>query len=205
MPGKKNFKRPKTFKYVSPNFTVTKDGLIKISNFNAVVNSDIRNAKFNIENEFGREATPEDIKAELKRFLRHEFPNAFSDEFWGSGVLGKLYLMCNRAAIEKAKLGKYKSDTDVVPKFSLTADNCIKLTNFNALVGALAAIAAFEIDDAEQYEVSPKTVVQQLKSDVKSAKDVQDRGYICFSKEIDGPALRNLDIKIIRAAIAKFK
>ena len=204
----KNFKRPKTFKYVTPNFTLTKDGCIKLSNFDAVANSFIRSAKFNFENDHSVEATPKDIKGVLRIFLDQQgFPDNFSDEFIGSAVLGKLYLRCNRAAIEKAKLGKYKADTGVIPKFSLTADNCIKLTNFNAVVGALAAIAAFEIEDAERYEVSPKTVVEQLKSDVKSAKAVEERGYICFLGHLfhGNKALKNLYIRICRAAIAKVK
>ena len=204
----KNFKRPKTFKYVTPNFTLTKDGCIKLSNFDAVANSFIRSAKFNFENDHRVEATPKDIKDVLRVFIDEQgFPDNFSDEFIGSGVLGKLYFMCNRAAIEKAKLGKYKGDTGVIPKFSLTADNCIKLTNFNALAGAFAAIAAFEIEDAERYEVSPKTVVQQLKSDVKSAKAVEERGYICFLGHLfhGNKALKNLYIRICRAAIAKVK
>jgi hypothetical protein len=208
MPGKKNFKRPKTFKYVAPNFTLTKDGLIKLSNFDAVVNSFIRSAKFNLENALGFEADARAIKDELRVFIdKQGFPDNFSDEFVDSGVLGKLYFMCNRAAIEKAKLGKYKADTDVIPKFSLTADNCIRLTNFNALVGALAAIAAFEIDDAEQYVVSPKTVVQQLKSDVKPAKAAGQRGRICFLNLLlfESTAFKNLYIRICRAAIAKVK
>ena len=149
---KKNSKRP----YVAPNFTLTKDGFIKISNFNALVNNFVRAAKFNFENKFGFEADAQGIKDELRVFINEQdFPDGFSDEFMESGVLGKLYFMCNRAAIEKAKLGKYKGDTGVIPKFSLTADNCIKLTNFNALAGAFAAIAAFEIEDAGRYAVSP--------------------------------------------------
>ena len=208
MTMEKNFKRPKTFKYVTPNFTLTKDGCIKLSNFDAVANSFIRSAKFNFENDHRVEATPKDIKDVLRVFIDQAgFPDNFSDEFIGSAVLGKLYLKCNRAAIEKAKLGKYKADTGVVPKFSLTADNCIKLTNFNALVGAFAAIAAFEIEDAERYEVSPKTVVAQLKSDVKSAKATIERGDICFQIPLfrESTALKNLYIKICRAAIAKVK
>ena len=138
---------------------------------------------------------------------QQDFPDGFSDEFMESGVLGKLYFMCNREAIEKAGLGKYKGDTGVIPKFSLTADNCIKLTNFNALAGAFAAIAAFEIEDAGRYAVSPKTVVEQLKSDVKSAKAVEERGYICFLGHLfhGNKALKNLYIRICRAAIAKVK
>ena len=201
---KKNSKRP----YVAPNFTLTKDGFIKISNFNALVNSFVRAAKFNFEYKFGFEADAQGIKDELRVFINEQdFPDGFSDEFMESGVLGKLYFMCNRAAIEKAKLGKYKGDTGVIPKFSLTADNCIKLTNFNALAGAFAAIAAFEIEDAGRYAVSPKTVVEQLKSDVKSAKAVEERGYICFLGHLfhGNKALKNLYIRICRAAIAKVK
>ena len=201
---KKNSKRP----YVAPNFTLTKDGFIKISNFNALVNNFVRAAKFNFENKFGFEADAQGIKDELRVFINEQdFPDGFSDEFMESGVLGKLYFMCNRAAIEKAKLGKYKGDTGVIPKFSLTADNCIKLTNFNALAGAFAAIAAFEIEDAGRYAVSPKTVVEQLKSDVKSAKAVEERGYICFLGHLfhGNKALKNLYIRICRAAFAKVK
>ena len=201
---KKNSKRP----YVAPNFTLTKDGFIKISNFNALVNNFVRAAKFNFENKFGFEADAQGIKDELRVFINEQdFPDGFSDEFMESGVLGKLYFMCNRAAIEKAKLGKYKGDTGVIPKFSLTADNCIKLTNFNALAGAFAAIAAFEIEDAERYAVSPKTVIEQLISDVKSAKAVEERGYICFLGHLfhGNKALKNLYIRICRAAIAKVK
>ena len=204
MPRKKNSKRP----YVAPNFTLTKDGFIKISNFNALVNNFVRAAKFNFENKFGFEADAQGIKDELRVFINEQdFPDGFSDEFMESGVLGKLYFMCNRAAIEKAKLGKYKGDTGVIPKFSLTADNCIKLTNFNALAGAFAAIAAFEIEDAARYAVSPKTVIEQLKSDVKSAKAVEERGYICFLGHLfhGNKALKNLYIRICRAAIAKVK
>ena len=204
----KNFKRPKTFKYVTPNFTLTKDGCIKLSNFDAVANSFFRSAKFNFEYDHRVEATPKDIKDELRVFINEQdFPDGFSDEFMESGVLGKLYFMCNRAAIEKAKLGKYKGDTTVFVKFSLTADNCIKLANFNALAKGLAAIAAFEIEDAERYEVSPKTVVQQLKSDVESAKAAKERGEICFLRPLfsESTALKNLYIKICRAAIAQVK
>ena len=201
----KNFKRPRTFKYVAPNFTLTKDGCIKVSNFDAVANSFIRSAKFNFESDNGCEATPQDIKAGLRSFIDpNDFPNAFTDEFYGSGIFGKLYLRCNRAAIEKAKRGNFKGDTTVFVKFSLTADNCIKLNNFNALAKGLAAIAAFEIEDAERYEVSPKTVVAQLKSDVKSAKIAEERGLICFSEPVD-TCMKNLYLRICRAALAKVK
>lgn len=201
----KHFKRPSSFKYVAPNFTLTKDGCIKVSNFDAVANSFIRSAKYIFEVDNGREATPQDIRAKLRSFIDpNDFPNAFTDEFYGSGIFGKLYLMCNRAAVYKAQSGNFRGRIDVTPKFSLTSDNCIKLSNLNAVAGLLVSVAAFEVEDAGRYEVSPKTVVQQLKSDVKSAKITEDRGLICFSEPVD-TCIKNLYLRICRAALAKVK
>jgi hypothetical protein len=184
------------YKYVPPNFTLSSDGCIKLTNFSALCKSYIGQAIFNIEDDGSREPTPKNISRELKAFIDDSGEiDDFRRYLAGSSASSKMYNMCIRAAIAKAKSGNLKGDVDTRIKFSVTKDGCLKISNLNSVVSSNVAMAVFNLRDSG-LDVTAKTVIKELKEFINEDLEFSMNLY-------KSDAVRTMHNKIVRAVIAE--